>query len=363
MSRRRQEVAAEAAERASEAGRILQAQRQVNAEPEAVEPVQTEGERPPSRNEPRRLAMEEIEQRDLAGKGLAETKAPEVVPENPPPPTPESMLEGAKFSEAPPVEPAEVTPEAITETPAAPAAPAMVQVKVDGEEFSVPQTDIDEYGGVKAYQIAKAAENRLRKANETVAQTQRQQAALVQWIQQQQQPQVTPQQYLQSKIDVIRYGSPEESAAALQEVIERANPRIDHNALTMLAVSRTQQALAADKFKEEFSDVVASPLMFELAQTLENKRIAQLQQAGQQPNWPVFYRQLGNEIRSAMGKPSQPTPAATPGTPSQGDKEAKKASIVTLPTAAARAEPPKESKPESRDDTLTQMRKSRGLPT
>jgi hypothetical protein len=198
-------------------------------------------------------------------------------------------------------------------------------------------------------------------------------AAMAQWIQQQQRAQQpapqTPDQLIAEKIDVIRYGSPEESAAALREVLEKSNPRIDQNALlqasTTLAVSRMQQSLAVEKFKQEFPEVVANQLVMKLATTLENERIAQMQQAGHTPDWTSFYNQLGNEVRNVIGKPSQPAPATNdPSTPSPVvDKEARKASIVTLPTAAARASLPEAPKPETREDTLNSMRKARGIPT
>lgn len=353
------ERAAAQAMEASEAGRVLQAQRQ--PEPE-LEP-KSEGERPPARNEPRRLAMEEIEKRDMQTKGITDESTPE-----PPAEKPQPAAEPASELETPAETPAEpdATPPATTEaTPL-----ETIRVKVDGEEFDAPKAEVEDYGGIKAFQIAKAAENRLKKANETVAKTQQTHAALVNWIQQQQQaqqPQLTPDQLIASKIDVIRYGTPEESAAALREVLEKSNPRIDQNALvqasTQIAVSKMQQSLAVEKFKEEFVDVVSNPLVLKLASTLENERIAEMQKAGHSPDWSSFYKQLGNEVRNVFGKPSQPAQTPTNGTPSQSEKEARKASIVTLPTASARAELPKESKPETRADTLNQMRQSRGIQT
>jgi hypothetical protein len=363
MSRRDRQAAAEqAAAQASEAGRILQAQRQTSEPVESVDPA-PEGERPSPRNEARRQAMEEIERRDLESKadeGLTTAPPPAAKPEPSPEPvplTPEQILEANRVPEQ--------TPEA---TPALTPTVATVKVKVDGEEFDVPQAEVDEAGGVAPYRMQRAAENRLTKASEIAAQTRQTQAALVNWIQQQQQPQqppVSPQQFLASKIDVIRYGTPEESAAAFAEVLERANPRLDQNAITQQAVSTMHRQLAVSEFQKEFPEVVANPLVLKLALTLENERVQQIQQAGHTPNWPAFYRQIGNEVRSVIGKPSQPatTPTA-PSTPSPVvDKEARKGTIVNLPTASARAELPKESKPETREDVLNQMRKTRGIPT
>lgn len=353
MSRRDRinQQAEKAAMQASEAGRVLQAQR---SEPEVSEKGPANIEPPRPRNEPRRLAMEEIEQRDL------QSKADEGVDFKKEEPKAEPKEEPKVEAEAPKVEEPNKVEQAV-ETPAVVEPPALetVKVKVDGEEFDVPKAEIEEAGGIPAYRMLRAMENRLKKVNETAAQTKQAQAALAQYIQQQSQPpQKTPDQLIAEKIDVIRYGTPEESAAALREVLEKSNPRVDQNQITQLAVSKMHQTLAIERFKEEFADVVSNPMLLKLATAVEQERLSH----GQVQDWPTFYRQIGNEIRSAI-RPSQPTP--TTGTPSQpsSDKEARKASIVNLPTAAARAELPKEEKPETREDVLNSMRKARGIPT
>ena len=174
-------------------------------------------------------------------------------------------------------------------------------------------------------------------------------------------PEQTPDQFMQSKVDVIRFGTPEESAAALREVMDRNTQRIDPTAITNAAVSKMQQNMALESFQHEFSDVVSNPLLLKLGITLESERLAQMQ--GQAPNWPTFYRSLGNELRSLTGRPSQSSQAVKTDSTSPVDKETRKSSIVNLPTAAARAALPEADKPETREDTLRNMRKARGLPT
>lgn len=344
-------MAQKAAMEASEAGRVLQSQRQPKEEVESVEPApQSDVPRPAPRNDPRDMAMQEIL---------------------------ESRKEQAEEVTEPPVEaapePAEATVEAPQAVEPAPEAPKTVKVKVDGEEFDVAQAEIDEAGGVPQYRIMRAMENRLKKANETVNETKRNQMALVQYLQQQaylqQQPKETPEQFMASKIDVIRYGTPEESAAALREVMERSNPRIDQQAIETRTVERMRQSLAVEEFRKEFPEVVANPILMKAATTLENERIAQIMQRGETPQWSSLYRQLGNELRSVLGRPSQSVqpPAQTQeqtGTPSQPDREARKASnVVSLPQAGSRAALPEEPKPKSREDILNEMKKSRGIPT
>jgi hypothetical protein len=241
---------------------------------------------------------------------------------------------------------------------------------VDGQTFAVPQHEVEEAGGIKAYQIIKAQENRLNKANETLAQTRQMQAFLAQQVQANipKTPTLSDDQFIASKVDVIRFGTPEESAAALREVMERGNPRIDPYQITQQAVSQMMKLQAVDNFKKEFQDIVSNPILMRAAAALENER---QRQAGPDTDWNDFFRRIGNEVRSAVPRQHQPTaPAAAQAvaptadtTSPASDREARKASIVNLPTAAARATAPAEDKPETREDILNQMRKARHLPT
>ena len=379
MSRNREKQAQEAARQASEAGRILQAQRtqsqgdSLPQESESVEPRGDASERPAPRprNDERDQAMAQIRQREMEQKGLAE---PEVKPE---------MPQMDAHPETPPEQPAteaaaaQPAPEAgaAPETPAAEAAPEpikTVRVKVDGEEFDAPQDDVEAAGGIKSYQIQKASENRLRKASETLAEARRMQEAIAHYVQQQQAPktpQVSDAQFIASKLDAIRYGTPEEGAAALLEIQQRANPQIDQNALTNQAIMQINYQAAVRKFGTEFADVTANPLLMRLTQSLAEDRIKAMQNNPAQLaqlDWEDFYRRIGNEVRGVAPRSNQTAAAPTTTGPTSSvssDKEARKSSIVTLPTAAARAALPEEAKPETRAESLNRIRKSRGLPT
>lgn len=374
MSRRRQEAADQAAMQASEAGRVLQSQRGREDPPEA-QPEKSDLPRPAPRNEPRRLAMEEIEQRDLQTKGLAEAQPkPEVVPD-PDPPKPEEALKAPETPVAAP-EPVEATPVVEAVTP-----PETVRVKVDGEVFDVPKSEVDEAGGIVAYQKIRASENRVAKLNESTQQLRQQQAQMLQWMQRfapQQQQAPTLNQIAQAKMDIIRNGSPEESAAAMSELLSTAMQanRVDPNAIEQRTLLRFSMMNAAEKFKQEFADVMSNPKLAKLAAIEENERIASLREI---PDWNEFYRSIGNELRALTGpKPAipaaqdtlvaqttgntSPNPAGNTSQPTSV-KEARKSSIVALPTAASRAELPKEQKQETRDDILNSMRKARGIPT
>lgn len=389
MARRSKDAAEQAANAASEAARTLgQRSAEVRAERTQVEPA-APSEKPEAhpfrnlepRNEPRRKAMEEIEQRDMrenkwkAGEEpVVEEKKPEI-PNDPPPPTAEQMLEGGKFSQAAPEEP---KPDAKTapEVPAEPAKPALVKVKIDGEEEEVAQSVIDEAGGLVPYRINRAAEKRFEKfkaelTKERIAAMQQQPAKPVE----PDKPQVSDQQFIASKLDEIRFGTPEQGAAALQEILQRAAPKpVDENGVTNRVLAHMKYNSAEERFAKDYADVLSNPILAKAVNVMKNEAVLKHVQNGT-PNWQSMvavdwnevFNTIGVQVRSAAGRQSQPATtqaASTTGNPSQGqsEKEARKASIVNLPTAAARAELPKDSKPDTREDILNEMRKKRGIP-
>lgn len=259
----------------------------------------------------------------------------------------------------------EITPTPEPTSVVTPEPPKTVKVKVDGVEFDAPASEVEEVGGVRAYQLMKANENRLAKTNEVLQQTRQLQAQLARMAEAAipKPATVTDAEFIAEKMDIIRFGTPQESAAAMQEVLTRNRPNIDPNQIVTRAITAMQQQAAEQSFATEFQDIVTNPLLLKLTIQLKNERLSQLKQI---PDWTVFYRSIGNEIRGAIGRQSQPatlTQNAPAGAPSQPDKEARKASIVNLPTAAARAALPEATKPETREDILNEMRKKRGLPT
>ena len=270
----------------------------------------------------------------------------------------ESESVGSSTTEAPAAEPA-------VAEPVSTAAPAtLVKVKIDGVESEVPETEIEPYGGVRGYQIAKALENRLEKATSAVAEARATQAQAAQVLQQMAQlPQSSSgpsaQQQALDLLDVMRFGTPEEGVNALFKMV---NP----DQITQRAVQAVLRQNAVEHFRGEFSDVVANPLALKLAMTLE----ADAERAARGPiDWKNLYSSIGNQVRSAFALSRQDQSSAvaapeTPSSPSSADREQRKAAaIVTLPTAAQRASLPNEPKPATREDVLNAMRKSRGFRT
>jgi hypothetical protein len=376
--RRSQKDAAEASAAATEAARTLAARsHEARSEPKEIIEHATVVERStektipqanPDRvekllkNRPHSMAMDEIiSKRGLDVEDEPEEKKPEEVA---PVASTEPVVE-TKAPEAPPV---------VTEAPKAPEAPVMTKQVVDGEEFEVSQADIEEAGGAKAWRIAKANENRLKKTNDTLAQVK--QMLAEGFKQQQPKPTEAPDEellkFLESKIDLERFGTPAEAARAkmeaARELMRRMGPQQqDPQAIIQQATNVMENRRAVEDFKKEFSDVVTNPMLNRLAISLEREYMAKLP-TNQSVDWGNFYRRIGNEIRTVLPRQSQPpagSSATTAGNPSQPSaKEERKASITTLPTSSARAEAPREEKElspeEERKAWIAEQKKARG---
>jgi hypothetical protein len=368
MSRRTDKAAERAAAEASEAARTLAVRgaevRRSQAEPaaeEASEPAKSEVHvTEPGRVEkllkgrPHTQAMDAL----LDKRELAEAAA------EPEKETPAETTKVEAKQEAPVEQPAAEAP---------PEAPKTVRVKVDGEEFDAPKEEVDAAGGIHAYQRDKASENRLKKMNEALAETRRAQAEIAEWVKKQQKaepekPQQSDKEFIAAKMDIVRFGSPDEAAAAWLEIQQRNQPKqLDQNAIIEQATNRMRHDQAVQAFDNEFADVVKNPLLLRLVVSLRNERMGQLPK-DQPVDWGNFYRKIGNEVRSVLPpRQSQPQVAAqtTASNPSQpSEKEARKASITNLPTASARAELPKEEKElspeEERKAWIAEQKKARG---
>ena len=397
MSGRNAGAAEAAASAASEAARVLQARQQESRQsaPEPTpEPAAPENVPKPARETLRSTKKPDDEpqatpnrkrgnaDRDAVMADIRRARGEQTIsaPEPEQPKAEEPKVEAAPAASTAAPEPVAVEPTSAAPAPAIPAAET-VRVKVDGDEYDAPKAEVDEAGGVHAYQRDKAAENRLRKANETLAEARRIAASMHQ-TQQPTQP-VVPRptdKDVIAKLAAARFGTDEEYSAAVEEALSRG--RVDPNGIVQQAVNEMQKAQAMAGFQQEFGDVAQNPMALRLAVSLENEVYTRIQQAQQQGqlkgplDWQKIYRTIGTQVRNAFGgtaRQSQPaapnaaaatTAATQPGNPSPvSEKEARKATIVTLPTAAARAAPTEEPKPETREESLNRMRARRGLPT
>lgn len=284
--------------------------------------------------------------------------------------TPEPEPEG----EPEPTVQAEATPEP---APAPAPEPEMVTAKVDGEEFQVPKAEVEEYGGLRAYQMYKAAEKRLaasKEAEKRMAELLKTVDTQVRQPAQPVDPPRKPEDIIRDAVAKIQIATPEEGAAALANVLQTLIPKApDPQQISFQTLMLMRATEAEDRFVKENADLVENPLLKQLVISEKQRRLAEYQSKKQlPPDWHQFYTAIGSEIRAAIGRPATtPVPAAqTPSQPTSGsaatDAQAarvqRKASITALPTASARATLPEEQKPPTRAELLDQMRKARGQP-
>jgi hypothetical protein len=240
------------------------------------------------------------------------------------------------------------------------AAPEVVTVKIDGEERQVAKTEVDALGGVASYQIHKAAEKRLEQANKEKQELHNllmQTKAMLE-AQKPQTPKQDPAEWLKEKATQIQFGTPEESAQALQEIMN--SQRVDPNQIIQQAMEQMAQKSAAQQFVAKNSDLFQNPVLAKLAVVMEHDKLSKSRPS----DWNKFYSDLEYEFRNSIGKPATtPTPVvADQPTSGQEAKLSRKDNIVNLPTAAGRIAAPEPDKPLTREDRLNQLRKSRGQP-
>lgn len=305
-------------------------------------------------NPVRNQAYEQImaDRQAQAENTVHEAPRPEPTPAAAPSPEPEPAP--APVAAVQPQEP-EPAPE--------PALPETVRVKIDGVESEVAKSEVDEYGGVRAYQIIKAQEKRLKEASQYASELGRMFEQAKQ-VHAPPQPQRKPEEELQEVVQKIQFGTPEEGAAALQQALQRG--QLDAQAVAFQAFQLTQITSAENAFVAKNADLLANPMLKNFVISEKNRRLGEYQAQKRLPDdWGKFYDQIALDVRAAFGRPTAaPTTAQPPAQPTSGvaEKEARKASISVLPTAATRAAVPEAEKPLTRDDILARARKARGQP-
>lgn len=261
--------------------------------------------------------------------------------------------------EAEPPEPAQEAAPAAVEAPPPAVESPFVTVKIDGVESQVLKTEVDEYGGVKAYQIIKAQEKRLHETSRLLAE-----AKQLSQPAKPAEPVKPPEQIIREAVEKIQLGTPEEAAVALQQILTQAVPKAaDPQAISREVFIMNQVAMAENAFVAQNKDLLDNPILKGAVILEKNRRLMEYQRANRLPeDWNQFYTSIATDIRAAIGKPTIATPVVPASQPTSGlaEKEARKASIVALPTASARAAQPEERKEPTREELLARMKKARG---
>jgi len=260
-------------------------------------------------------------------------------------------------SETPAAEPeAKPQAEAAPETEPKPETeqPETVTVKVDGQEFQVPKEEVDAAGGIRAYQMEKAAAKRLQEASQYRAEAIR----LYQQYQapaQQPGPTAAPATDDAALARAIQAGSEEEAVNAIRTLRQRD---FDPNQIDRLIDYRVQERIGFqtgfERFRTEYAHIVSDPDLLDWAQSLDNRYKQQANPETGQP-WSSYwerYDYIGKQISRKF-----PT-AANP----MEEKRQKKASVTPLPQVQARKGPDvvDEDAPEDTQAEIARMRKERG---
>lgn len=261
-------------------------------------------------------------------------------------------------------------PEPKAEVQEAAPEPEMVDVKIDGEVQRIAKSEVDEYGGVRAYQMSKAAEKRLEEAKRYATESGsmfQQLKQLLQAPQKPAEPTPQPEEILRDAVAKIQLGTPEEGQAALAKAFKAMIPQqADTQAAAMQAFMLSQVTAAENAFIAGNKDLVENPLLKQLVISEKERRLNEFKSKNQLPgDWNAFYTSIASDIRQAIGRPPIAPKPDTASQPNSGlaEKSARKADIVALPSAATRAAMPEAEKPLTRDEFLARARKARGQPT
>ncbi len=301
----------------------------------------------------------------------------DVTPDTAKPPTPEELAklveEGKMTVDGDPIEPATDQP------PAQEAAPTTRKIIVDGQEIEVPVEKVIDRG-VATLQKETAADERLKAAEKLYTEALAFANRMVQQggpganPQQPQGQQMSPAEYAAELARRIQFGTPQEGAAAVQELIQMASG-VQGNLLDQVT-QVVDQRTAAQQFASEFKDLVSDPYAMKLVFARERELRAEAQAKGESIGpFNEVYKRIGDEVRSyrtgLMQSGSQaapnPTPTPTP-TPTRGAQPAQaqgraaaKAAAPKAVTGAA-AVPTQNSalKPKTMAETISEMARARG---
>jgi hypothetical protein len=255
-------------------------------------------------------------------------------------------------------------PAAAEQTPAE--TPKKYKGKVDGQEVEFDEAKVIEEG-LKALQKNSAADKRLEDASRTSAEAARllkeaqetiNRAALARPAQD---SQATPskdgspiaEDALAKAAHAVQYGSEAEAKDALAGLIEAAASK--GKTLTQADVIELLDYRDARQWAEtEYKDVLGDPKLRTLFVSTEREKRA----AGDGRPYRELYQEIGSGLRE-WAKGITTATASQPGTGTREDVKARKTTVVSVPTAAARQPAPQETKVPTPSETIAKMREAR----
>lgn len=287
-----------------------------------------------------------------------------------PEPKPE---EKSKEEAAPPVEgeaplvEAEKKEEAETETQPTAEQPKKRKLKVDGQDLEVDEEKVIE-AGIATLQKQAAADKSLEEARRLKKEAQDEARRIVEEAKKNAAAKpdqdttglpekgvsgverLTDDLFIEA-VKKVQYGSEAEASAALKNLIAEAVKSGKPAELTLNEVGEYLEFREATKWAhDEYKDILGDPKL----KTLFSSEEKRLRAAGDMRPYREVYKDIGDGL-AAWLKEKAPAPAQ----PKDQTRHERKASVVVIPTAAARQPAPNQPKELSPSEVVDRMRKAR----
>lgn len=242
-----------------------------------------------------------------------------------------------------------------------------VKIKVDGVEQEVDEEKV-RAAGIAALQKESAADKRLEEASRLFKEAQ---TAIA--VAQQGQVQDTTRsgaslpnagggaaevltdEAFTLAVKKIQYGSEQEAAATLKDLITKAARAGQPEQLTLDRVAEMLDFRDATRWAhDEYKDILGDSKLKALFSSEEKRMRA----AGDMRPYRQVYEDIGNGLRE-WRKGLAPAPTQQPANASRESVKERKASVVVIPSAAARREAPPQPKVPTPSETIDKMRAAR----
>lgn len=269
----------------------------------------------------------------------------------------------------------------------------IIELKVLGEVRKYPKSQVEEHGGIKAFQKELAADRKLEEAHRREQELERRERELLEKAEKQPSKQTEKEtkdaddkspEKEEAEIDFaalvekIQFGEPDEATEAFKTTMEmlqkgRGGATTREEMLSVIREAKAEEERErkdaerqsiVDRFnapvdKGGFADIKASPYLMDAVATLIDEKLA----SGEDNSWET-YEAAGKEIRKRREEALNPKPKKTTVTGFEEKKELKKGKD-TITGANVRQQPSTstegtKSEEEARSEALTDIMKARG---